>query len=97
MSKSLKILNLGMALALLLCLCPMPYSYFVFVRFVAMVFFAYMAYHYYQIEKMPLVWSYGTLALLFQPLLKISLGREVWNVVDVIVAMFLICIILKNR
>lgn len=70
MSKSLKVLNFGMALALLLCLCPMPYSYFVFVRFVAMVFFAYMAYNYYHIEKMPLAWIFGALALLFQPLLK---------------------------
>lgn len=29
---------------------------------------------------------YACLALLFQPFLKISLGREVWNIVDVVVA-----------
>jgi hypothetical protein len=29
---------------------------------------------------------YAALALLFQPLVKITLGRTIWNIVDVIVA-----------
>lgn len=32
----------------------------------------------------------GALALLFQPFIKIALGREMWNVVDVAVALALI-------
>jgi hypothetical protein len=28
---------------------------------------------------------YGGLALLFQPFFKIALGREMWNIVDVVV------------
>lgn len=33
---------------------------------------------------------YVGLAILFQPLLKIALGRELWNIVDVIVGIGLI-------
>ena len=33
---------------------------------------------------------YLGLAVLFQPLLKISLGRTIWNIVDVIVAVGLL-------
>jgi flagellar biosynthesis protein FliP len=29
--------------------------------------------------------AYTRLALLFQPLFKVSLGRQVWNIVDVVV------------
>jgi hypothetical protein len=30
------------------------------------------------------------LALLFQPFLKLSLGREIWNVIDVVVSIYLV-------
>jgi len=33
---------------------------------------------------------YGGLAILFQPFLKIALGREIWNIIDVIVGIGLI-------
>jgi hypothetical protein len=33
---------------------------------------------------------YGGLALLFQPFFKIALGREIWNIVDVVVGIGLI-------
>ena len=39
---------------------------------------------------------FGALALLFQPLVKIALGRLVWNVVDVVVAVLLIGISLRT-
>ncbi|MFW5617788.1 MAG: DUF6804 family protein [Prevotella pectinovora] len=41
-------------------------------------------------KKETLVWTFGALALLFQPLVKIALGRDVWNIVDVAVAVLLI-------
>jgi hypothetical protein len=33
---------------------------------------------------------YGGLALLFQPFFKIALGRQMWNIVDVIVGIGLV-------
>jgi hypothetical protein len=39
------------------------------------------------------------LALLFQPFLKLSLGREIWNILDIIVALGLVASIIfkKNK
>jgi hypothetical protein len=37
---------------------------------------------------------FGTLALLFQPFAKIALGRGMWNLVDVVVAIWLAIILL---
>ena len=82
---------------LLLCLAPMPYGYFMLVRFIAMVAFAIMAYHYYEDKKEYLAITFGVLAILFQPLIKIALGRTIWNIVDVVVAIFLIFLWVKER
>ena len=75
---------------LLLCLAPMPYGYFQFVRLVTTIAFGVMAFRYYQERKEWLAYTFGTLALLFQPFYKIALGRTIWNVVDVIVAIGLV-------
>ena len=83
-------LKLLLAVILLLCLAPMPYGYYQLVRVVAMIAFAIMAYQYYVKENVPLAITFGGLALLFQPFIKVALGRTLWNVVDVIVALVLI-------
>ena len=88
----MKQLYLFLAAMMLLCLAPMPYGYFQLVRFVAMIVFGLMAYRYYQNQKMVATWVFGALALLFQPIYKIALGRVVWNLVDVIVALLLIAL-----
>jgi hypothetical protein len=93
----MKILSVIMSAALLLCLAPMPYGYYTLVRFVSMVVFAAMAYGYWQNEKKPLTVTFGALALLFQPFAKIALGREMWNVVDVIVAIGLIVLAVADK
>lgn len=92
----MKRLNIILAVILLLCLLPMPYGYYVLVRFVATVGFAFIAYKYYEMKKEELVWTFGALALLFQPLVKIPLGRDMWNIVDVAVAILLILLTLKK-
>ena len=90
MNKQLSNLGLGLAIMLLLCLLPLPYGYYTLVRFVAMVVFAVMAYEYYEQKNTLFCVVAVALALLFQPFQKVALGREIWNVVDVIVAILLI-------
>lgn len=79
-----------LAILLLLCLLDWPYGYYQFVRFVAMVAFAYLALNANQKQYSTQVFVYIALALLFQPFFKIALGRVIWNVVDVVVAMGLV-------
>lgn len=89
--------ELVIAILLLLCLLPMPYGYYQLVRFIAMIYFAYKSYCYYSTNQQSLMITFASLALLFQPFLKIALGRMVWNVVDVAVALFLVILLFKNR
>ncbi len=86
-----------LSVLLLLCLLPMPYGYYMLVRFVSMVAFGVMAYRYYTQSKVALTATFASLALLFQPFIKIALGRTIWNVVDVIVAILLMLLWMKER
>lgn len=78
------------AALLLLCLAPMPYGYYMLIRWAAMVVFAVTAFNYYAENKKELAVTFGALALLFQPFIKIALGRTIWNIVDVAVAILLL-------
>lgn len=93
----MKKVYLILAALMLLCLAPMPYGYYMFVRFVAMVAFGIVAYQYYMKQKTVAMWVFIVLALLFQPLYKIALGRVVWNVVDVLVAILLIALFVLEK
>ena len=86
-----------LSLSLLLCPIPMPYGYYMLVRFVSMVAFGVMAYRYYTQSKVALTVTFASLALLFQPFIKVALGRTIWNVVDVIVAILLMLLWMKER
>ena len=75
----------------------MPYGFYQFVRFVALVGFGVLAYKANREDKQTEMIIYGGLALLFQPFFKIALGREMWNIVDVVVGIGLIGSLITNR
>lgn len=89
--------NILLAVALLICLLPMPYGYYILVRYISTVVFGVMAYDYFHKKQKRLYVITLGLALLFQPFLKIPLGREIWNLVDVVVAIFLIYLSLREK
>ena len=93
----MKSLKLIFAIALLFCLVPMPYGYYMLIRIVSTILFFIFAGQYYVAKKEELAITFGALAFLFQPLIKISLGREVWNMVDVAVAILLLVLWFKER
>ncbi len=85
-----KLIKIVLAILLFLCLFDMPYGFYQFVRFVALIDFAVLAYQALQEGRQTKVIIYALLAILFQPIFKIALGRDLWNVVDVIVGVGLI-------
>ena len=93
----MKYIQLILAALLLLCLAPMPYGYYQLVRFVSMIVFAIMAFRYWNQEKKGLAISFGALVLLFQPFFKVALGRTVWNIVDVVVAVGLLLLVFGEK
>jgi hypothetical protein len=90
-------LKIALAIFLFLCLLDMPYGFYQLMRFVALIGFGVLAYQSYKVGKQTEMIIYGTLAILFQPFFKIALGRELWNVVDVIVGVGLLISIFRFR
>jgi hypothetical protein len=68
----------------------MPYGYYQLVRFIALIAFTFLSYTAYQKHSEKVAIIYAVLALLFQPLVKIALGRQLWNVIDVLVGVVLL-------
>lgn len=82
------------AVLLLLCLLHMPYGFYVLVRIIATLafcFFAYVAKLYRRGWRRII---FLVLAIIFQPIIKFPLGREIWNILDVCVAAYLLFLIL---
>jgi hypothetical protein len=84
------VIKVILAALLLLCMFNMPYGYYQFVRFLAMIGLAILAYKSYERQEKIMAIVYVGFAILFQPLIKISLGSEIWNIVDAIVGLGLI-------
>ncbi len=93
-----KIVKGILAVLFFLCLLNMPYGYYQLIRFVAFIGFIILGYQAKENNNYIETFIFVCLAILFQPLIKISLGRELWNVVDVFVGIGLIVsIFLKKR
>ena len=84
-----EIICIVLALVLLLCLFPLPYGFFVFVRLIATIVFGYLIYDFYQRGETVKCIVAVLLLLIFQPFAKVSFAREIWQVIDVIVALLL--------
>lgn len=91
------VIKLVLSLLLVLCLLDMPYSYYQFVRFASFLGFGILAIDAQRQQKVVVAFVFVALALLFQPFLKVSFGRTLWNIVDFIVAAGLVYSIFKEK
>jgi hypothetical protein len=93
-----KAIKIILAILFFLCLADLPYGFYQFVRFAGLIGFAILAYQANQQGRQTEMIIYGGLALLFQPFIKIALGRQMWNIVDVVVGIgLLISIFMKPK
>jgi hypothetical protein len=86
-----------LAILFFICLANMPYGYFQLVRFAGLAGFSILAYQASEKKDKTEMIIYICLAILFQPLFKIALGRKIWNIVDVITGIGLIISIFWKR
>ena len=91
-----KVIKIILSILFFICLADMPYGYFQVVRIAALIGFSILAYSAYERGKNNEMIIYVGLALLFQPFIKIALGRTVWNIVDIIVAIALLASLFVN-
>lgn len=94
---ALIITELILAALFLGCLAPLPYGYFQLVRFAALVGFLLLAWGYSQRKEQVQMIAALVLAALFQPFAALHLGRVLWNILDVVVAIILVLEVLRLR
>lgn len=83
-------IKIVLAALLIICIFNMPYGYYQFVRYTVMLGFTYLVFSLDSTKNKNEVFLYIGLALLFQPFIKIALGRTLWNVVDLFVGIGLL-------
>ena len=91
------IIRVILAILFFICLADMPYGFYQFVRFAAMVGFAYLAYSANEQKNKNEMFFYIALAILFQPFIKLALGRIIWNIIDLGIGIGLILSIFQNK
>lgn len=71
---------------------PLPYGYYILLRIVVCGFFIWAALVAYEKRSQYLPWVFGLLALLFNPIIKIHLPKELWSAIDIGSAIFILAV-----
>jgi len=85
-----KYIRLGVSIMLLLALASLPYGYYILLRWVVSVTSVYIAYLAYKEKKQWWITLFLFITVLFNPVVPIYLNREMWAIIDIIVALLFI-------
>ena len=88
-------IKLLLVFLILICLFKWPYGVYMLIRVILCIGFGYLAYRANIDKKETSTIVFVGLVILFQPIFKIALGRTVWNIVDVVLAIGLLIDIFK--
>ena len=75
--------KISLSILFLLCLLDWQYGFYQLVRFLGMIGFGILAFEEYEKDKNWFIVWISSL-ILINPIFMISLGRDIWNLVDVI-------------
>ena len=92
-----EIVSIVLAFILLMCLLPLPYGCFVLIRLITTAVFGYFTYQFYNKGEKAKAIIAALIMLLFQPFAKVSFEREIWNAIDIIVALLLFGYVIWER
>ena len=81
-------ISLGKIVAVLLCIgaLNLPYGYYTLLRIIVTITSVINAFIFFEKSNMEKVYLFGFLAILFNPLIPIYLEKELWMVIDLVVA-----------
>ena len=91
------LIKIILSVFLVICLFNMPYEYYELVRFLCLLGFSFLAFFSHKKKYNNLTILYIGLAILFQPIIKIYLGRFIWSLIDILTAIFLISTIFIKK
>jgi hypothetical protein len=89
MKKEIQTITIVKSIAILMLLWALadnPYGYYQILRWVVCGVAGYSAYLSFQKKEVAWVWVFGISAALFNPIEPIHLTREIWSVLNIIVA-----------
>ena len=82
---------------LLWSLADNPYAYYQIQRWVICGISSYFALQYYEKHVSIWLWVFICIAILFNPIAPIYLNREIWSIIDIIIAVILTINIFTSR
>lgn len=71
---------------------PLPYGYYTLLRIIVCGVFAWAAYISYEKNQTMLPWVFVLLALIFNPIIKVYLPKEVWAIINLFSGLLLILV-----
>jgi hypothetical protein len=83
-------IRLIIAAFLLLGAFEMPYGYYSFLRIVVTLFCLLLTHYAYMLSKNNTMFLLLCIAILFNPLIPIYLSKDIWRIIDIATAVFLI-------
>ena len=94
--KTIVLIKIALIILFSLCLLKWQYGFYQFVRFFGMIGFGILAYNDYKKNtNLFLIWISSL--ILINPFFKIILGREIWNIIDIIWVMILLYSLIKKK
>lgn len=88
-----RVIIYALATMMIIALFPMQYGYYTLLRITAFSLFALLAYdsHIRSLKLLP--WIFGFMAIIYNPVFKIHLLRETWEMINLLSAVLLIATI----
>ena len=75
------------AIMLLVAIAPLPYGYYQVLRWVVCGIAVYIGVSAYRWNKIWVTWTFGGIAVLFNPIIPFHLSRDIWLPIDAIGAL----------
>ena len=96
-NKTITIVKIIAIIMLVWALVDNPYVYYQILRWVITGVTGYSAYLAYKHEKITWTWIFGIIAILYNPIAPIHLDKEIWSIIDIIVAAIILTSIFKMK
>lgn len=84
-----QIIKISLTILFISCLFEWSYGYYQLIRFLGMIGFGVLSYSCYKKNKnWFIIWLSS--AILINPIFKIAIGKELWNIIDIVWAILLL-------
>jgi len=85
------------SLALLIAIAKMPYGYYIFLRILTTITFCIFVYIAYIENKIKTASLSGILAIIYNPIVRFPLGKDVWIIINLITIPIILLLYIINR